>query len=1200
MRTLRSLIAIVTALVAVAGGSASIAAPGDASEPVPAYDAPPVSGGPLPAARAVAADAALRVLLDDASPTASVAASVRRLAGIGQGVLPRLVGPLRNSGWRGRSRIVSAIAEMDAPEATPILVAAARDPSFAVREAAVTGLGKTGDARGAASLTERSLVGSEPSWRVRAAAATAVRRAVLRHAMDVAEGSSAICALMDDPDPDVALAALQASGPLALPAALTRVLAIYTDGTRSAADREKALTALRTYRVPAPEVLAALRRGFLQGTDPVESVRAARACFDMQGAALLADDDVSAAVLRQLTDDAGPDMRAVLVSIGPAAQPWIVDHLRDEAARVAAHREDPAASPFESLLDALLQIDESAGIAVLRDVLVGPSAGALHLETRLIALRKAWVSFAAKMGSDLRALLRSPAGRDVYPDALRAVAASGGDDVAEFVESALRDTNPKIRDAALDVLDTFPAVRTPPALAEMAASAERVRERMHALTSLGRRDRPAAAKAAMPLLMHADPDLRAAAIAEIGASRDATLADVLRKRLRDEDGRSPEAARTGPEPPLPPAAVTESDTASTSARNRRNLRSALLRALRAVAGAGARADLLDTALHDDDVRARETAVQELIGIATPDDAVRLIGRLGAETDAAGPGRATEGGPAPGDAEPDSAVRTEILRLVATFDSAEAPRVVFARQLADARTRSEALRLLAEPRARVVPPGLEKALSDATWDDDQRASALRILERSGSRPGPAALARLARESRTLDLCAEACRSLAAGADPAAAAELARLIADEPDPARRSLAAKAAGDLRAVALVPTLVALLESSRPAALAATVRTSPDLQLYRECALALGRIGTDGAGLALVEQLLDPALAESAARCSVPSNGPFQPQESAVVTVVRALVTAVAHVDDAPLAKLIEDALLRRAVDLSDVSLDKEYIDGIARYLGDPSAFELPPRRRTAAALPLWRLVATAPPRWSPLDAEAWQRVSSEAESQGRLADAERAMDASVAVANVEDAGRSVEERTWEQGKLRTLRARVAAAEGRSDDAARLAASVRELDPNDADLAYLQGVCFLKLGNLGADAVVPLRFAASRDAQSANAPFQLAWIAERTTGADSALPLYAEAIRIDSKRVEDMGRAEYLTNRRGRNHRWGHFYYWQARALAAAGRADDAGVSLQAAVLLDDRFAAQALADEAFRGISDRAEFLSESLHMISDEPLR
>lgn len=1173
----------VAAALALAAAGAQRSRAEDRPEPgVPAYRAPPECAAP---ADPTQTEAAVRdVVAAPVSRTrADHAAAVRRLTGLGAPAIPAIAAALPTASWRARAALVAALAEMDAPGATPLLATASRDPSFAVREAATVGLGKTGDAAGAAALVSRTTEADEPAWRVRAAAAAAIRRATLRGVLDRPTAAAALHALLDDPDPDVARAALEAATPLALPETLAKILTVYADGRRGASDRAQALTALRAYREPSEALLAALRRGFMAGSDAGEAVQAARAILDVRGAATLDDEGFAASVVHHLTDEASRDMRDAIVALGVAAKPWLVARARSEALRLAASdRADPDSSAFEPLLDALFQVDEAAGIDMLREVLAGPQADALHAETRRTALRKAELAYAARMGAELRALLGSRAGRDVYKETLRAVAASGGDDVAGFVEAALRDPRDDVRSAAMDVLNRFPRIPTPPVLAEIAATAVRPRERADALSSLGRRDRDAAARVAATLLGHPDPGLREAAILAIEGSRDPAYVELLRARLRDEDGRSSEAARTGDQPAAPPAATTGSDVAWNDAQRRRTIRSRVLRALRSVAGEASRPLLLEIALRDPEAKLRETALQELRDVVRPEDAERLVTRVAEE--------------------PDADVRVELRRVVATLGDSPEAKALFDAEIGSGEDirRAHALRLLTEERSRVVPRGLERGLEDMGWADDERASALRILERAGRRPATSDLAKLAKSARTQDLLAEACRSLAADPSPAALDELGRLLTDESDPERRSHAAQALGERGSPALVPALVAILDATRSAALAAPARTAPPLQLYRQCAIALGRIGGADAGRALVANLLHPDLAALGAARSRPRNGPFQPEEGAVVTIIRTLVAAAAHADEAALTRFVGEELDRRAASGARFGLDEEYVDGVARYLSDPVAYELPPRRRPAAALALWMLVAEGPPRWSSLDSEAWERAAVELETAGNFTAARDALRRSVAVADVEEAARPREERQYEQAKIRALEARAAAAEGRADDASKIAAGLRDADPASADLASLQGWTLVRIGRPGPDAAAALREALSKDARSALTQFRLAWVVEGLEGAERAVPVYLAATETDGKRVEDLGRADYLTHRRGRHHRCADYHFWYARAAALAGHDDVVGRALQDAIRLDDRFAAQARAQPAFAQFDDLDAWLEAFVQGIPHEPLR
>lgn len=1145
---------------------------------VPAYPAPAVPEHPPGSPRARSVEADVRTLCSSA-PEDAVDAAVRRLAGIGAPALPRIAGALRSAPWRARAALLAAVAEMDAPEAaTPLLLAGTGDPSFAVREAAVTGLGKTGDARAGRALTERAAPESEPSWRVRSAAAAALRRVILRGVGDRAVEGRALATLLEDPDDDVRRAALEQAAPLALAPALPAFLAAFSDARRPAPERATALKALRAYREPTPELVAALRRGFTGGSEPEEAVRAGRALFDILGVAALDDADVAASAVHHLQEAGAREMREALARLGPPASSWIAARTREAAARAAAGRGDPSRSPFDPLLDALFHVDEPEGVAVLREVLTGPHADELDRETRLSALRRAQHRHAPALASDLRTLLRSPAGRDVLPDVVRAVAASGGDDLGALLDEGLSHPRGDVRSAALDSLDAHPSIPTPPTLRRLAERAERARERMRALSSLARRDPAAAASIAAGLLDHPDPEMRGVAISLLGDVPSERPFERLLRRLEVEDGSAPEPPPRGED--VVPAATTGEPASSEAERARRVLRAALVRALRAADPVRARPVLLRLVASDREARTREAAARALLGLALEEDAATLL-RLA-------------------DADADPEVRVALLRVVATLAGSADAQARFEALVANPNTRDETLRLLAETTSRLAPPALAEGLSGSEWTDEERAAALRTLERAGRVPPPEEIARIALGARTLDLCSEAVRVLAAARDAGAEPALLDLLARLPDAERLSLAVAAVGERRAARALPALLRIFEEVRDDALARPLRTEGRFQLYRSCALALGAIGGDAAGAALAEHLLSPDLAALGGRLSVPGNGPFQPDESGVAAILRTLVAALARFDEPACARILAAALARRGEDGSDLALDKEYLDGVARYLSDPGAYELPPRRRPAAALELWSRVPRIAPRFSPLDAEAWSYAASELETQGRFADAVAAYRASLAVADVEEAARSAEDRLWEAGRLDGLEARAAHAAGDAEGAMRIVSAIRARDPASGDLAFRQGWCLVKLGRPGPEAEEALRFAASRNARDAAARFHLAWVIEQVHGPERSLAAWEEAIRVDSRRVEDLGVAEYLTHRRGRNHRWGHYFYWYAQAVAATGPADLVAAPLRDAILLDDRFAAMALSDPAFASFEDRSAFVQECLDRIPAAPLR
>ncbi len=1150
----------------------------------PPYTLPPAVEVPeLPARRSAAVAAAVATLLDPLD-AADAAEAQRLLAGTGTAALPAIVGALDPTGgpstaaaaasWHARAALMGAVAEMDAPEATPLLVAAANDPSYAVREAAVVGLGKTGDARAAAALIALSDAASEPVWRVRAALASALRRAALRGVMTRADAEAALARLVSDEDPDVRRAALHEIAPLAGDAALPTLLEIFDDSDAPWDDRRLALEALRSYRVATPALLDALRRAFIESSAIQEAVRAGDTLLLLRGRAALDDDGISAAVLRHLADKARDEMRTAIARLGPDVVPWLTDQTMYVAGRIAAGRADHQSSAFGDLLDTLVQVDEAAGIDLLRAVLTGPEAEALHRETRLAALRKVEYAFAPRMRQELRALFAGRAGADLRAEALSAIVASGGDDVAAVLDDALAHRERRVRRTALELLTQHSKLAAGPNLRAMARDTLDPDERAAALEALSRREPAEAAAIAASLLDHAAAQMREKAISILSASEESSHFDALLRRLESEEGQDVEPAAQPHEDPAP-GATTPSSTEDAQGRTRRKLRRALLQALRVAGAEKAKPVLLRVARDDVDPTVREVAVRALRGIAGAEDAAALL--------------------ALGETESDAAVRREALRTVATLGDAPAAVARFEALVADAESRGDALSLLREPIASVVPPSLVAGLVAEDWDDEQKESALIALDRAGRAPPAAELAAIARAAKTIELFAEAAQVLSGIDDDGATAALVALLREVDDRERLAQVVQAIGRRGAPEATPALLDLFTAARAPAFASRWSTDPAIELYRECAGALGLLRTQDAGRALAAHLLDAQLARAAARHSVAENGPFHPVESAPVTLVRALVSALAHFDEASCSALIGAQVSALAEDGRDLRIDEGYLEGVARYLSQPMAHDLPARRRPAAASVLFRAVTRNAPRHTALDMSAWFAISTQRYEEGAYREALAAQVAHVGLADVEHAMRPENERLWERGRIGMLEARALAAEGRAAQALERARSIRESDPSSRDLAYWQGVALSRLPGTQREALETFRAALAQDASDASTQLQTAMMLDATDGPGAALPHLEEALRLDKKRVSDAA-GEYQRTRRGRAHAAAAYPYHLARALRALGRDDAAAARLHDAVALDDRAAGWARVDAAFAGWSDLEAVVQDALASIAD----
>ncbi len=1166
--------ASLVALGAVLGAPAS-ADDRDRAAEVPSYELPSgVDESDLPPTLREAARRAVRELRDPPTPDAAAEAS-RLLAGLGAPALPAVVeglreASLRDASWYARASLVSAIAEMDAPQATPLLLAAAGDPSFAVREAAVRGLGKTGAGVGVpAVLLQRIDPAVEDVWRVRASAATALRRAVLRGVAPRPAGEEALARALLDPDGDARRAALRAVGPLAAPAALPSLLALFRDRGTAPSDRAAVLSALRAYDEAHDELLPELRRGLLE-TDASELAgQAGATLLQLGGARELDDPEVSRMVVHHLGDAGAPFLRWALGELGPDAAPWLVEQIRELARRIASRRAEHQQTPIESLVEILYRVRVEDAFTVLRELSVGRNAAVLSPETRRFALRKVRTAFAPRLAEELRAAFDGPAGDGVRRELLSAIEASGGDDLAERLDAALVHDDAEARWVAVDLLKRRPELPAGKNLRALARNPEiRHALRREAVEALARRDADEAGRLAAGLLDATHADVQTWAIELVGRSEDPQHFDALLERLNAEASDEPELST----PPPDGAAVTPTSTSSAD-RRRRTQKKALLTALRSVGGARARPTLIDTLRTDEDPTLRETAARLLRGIVDAADEGLLDELLRSE------------------GEPK--VRDTLLDVLVTLEGSDVARGVFSDMLADRRERMRALQRLRASTARVLPAGLEDALTDEAWNDEDRSLALLVLERHGRIPPPATLERLVRGARDKMLAEEALRLLADNESEEAAALLRGLVEGLDDPDKLAMAVGQLSGAGRPALVPVLIEILERWREPAFGAALASEPALQIYRNAAVGLGRCGAPEGGAVLLRHLLDARTSRALAPLSVTGNGPFQPATSPPVRAVRGLICGLAHLDDATCGRLLDAELESLRHDGRDLRLDEGYVDGIARYLRDPVAYRLPGRKRPGTALRLLQLVGRLAPRLSPLDVEAQGYVVGQLETEKRFDEALAAHTTLLDLRDVEEASRSRSRRLEERAKSDVLRARAASAAGRQDEALALLAEIRATDPGHGGLAYLHGYGLVKIGAGDATARASLEYAVTADERNPRPHLYLGWMVEQSEGAARALVHYERAAELDLRRRQEAGGA-FNQHRRGMTHQKAFYFYYRARAMALAGDLEGAGERLLQSIVYDDRNAATARREPAFQAASDLEALLAEGLDAI------
>lgn len=1162
----------------------------------------PVPGYALPdgfAAKALEPrlDAAVRravaSLLDAASPEEAQDAA-RLVAGVGAPALPHVAAALRGASWGARGRLFSAVAEMDAPDATTLLLMAVRDPAFGVREAAWIGLGKTGDARAREFLSRAPTVAEEPVWRVRVEAVTALRRAALRGVAPKESVITALLAMIEDPDRDVRLRALEEIAPFRSPVITSRLLALHAElraDPEHASPVEERRLVLRALGASGDasdrKLLDVLVDGFVHG-DPKPAVEIGRTLFKIGGAELLEDERVSDKALRLLIEsESGWAMRDLLARLGRPSAEWLDTRARDLAQRLASGRGEGREDQLSDLVGLLVQADEARGVELLSWFLTGPESSALLPSTRRLALERASTGLAPRLAAQLRAVFRDPGARHLRKAALRAVMLSGGDDLSALLAEALAHSEKETVIAALTLLGQRLDLDPGPRLEELARKSEFGSVRRLALEVLSRRDATAGAAVALDALDDSDQELRRKAIVILGERRDERAFALLLERFQTKQAPPDETAPDTPAPnndgagTPPPGddtgdeggetpAITISDPSARVDRTRYDL----LRALRGAGGDAARPALLTALAEEESTRLRATAAQELRELALPEDAPLLLSRLDVETD--------------------ERTREQVLRVLAQLGDVEQVRALFAERLAEPGARDATLRLLANAGALPTPDAVLAGVTGSAWSEEQREIGLRLLELHGRVPPTAFLRKLAVSAARIELAGEAVRLIAARGGAEAEAVLLELLTEIDDPARLPFVVREVGRTGSVASVPALTALLHGAAARAAAAVSPGDPSLELVSACAVALGRTADERAARALVDELLRPGLVHVAARESVQENGPFRVGPSCI-DVVGALCRGLARLDDDALTRRLEASLSELARDGGDVALDEGYVDGVARYLRDPAAYGLPARRRPRAGAVLRALVPRIAPRLSGLDADALAAVSEQATQDNRVVEAEAAYRASLSVLDVEDALRTEARRDWEQGKLAVLVAQVRAQAGDHDGALAALEAVRAPDPESDELAYLHGYGLVKVGGPPEAARTELEFAHARNPRYPPSVFYLGWVIEVAQGPRAAVPHYEHAAQLDRELVANSG-ASYRTTRDGRLHPWSHYPYYHARALAAAGLHDDAVAPLVLSIRLDDREAGRALLDPAFKSVKDLDAIVRDALDALPD----
>jgi HEAT repeat protein len=1182
----RPLPAILLILAAAAGTSP--AAAGDDPSPYrlpEGYEA----GEPLPDALR---GAVARAVADVTRPTTPYAAREgwRVLAGIGRPAAPAAVEGLRGATWFGRALLVRALGAMQDPALLPLLVQAAGDPAWAVRESAAEGLGLAeGDE------PRRLLAGllGDGSWRVRRAALEAVRARALRGGLDRDEATRLLLPLGRDEDGDcrraawIALADLR--GAEARPVLLEALDALakrVVGGDDEDAVDPALRTALRILRglgeaaAGDPAVLERLRALASETEHPLAGA-AIREWFRGRGPGGLQDAAAVALLLRIYVTADVPESWA-------AAEQALVDLGADAAEPLLARITEPERPRREPIphqsrrrgLDLALRLRPEGAAATL----------ALFLRDRGLPLPIR--VYAADLGSRTCPGELGPVFREVYSggrgdspleaNLLRGIAASGGDDVKGILARALLkgdDDGPPVglRSAAVDLLERRPELRDAPVVLRALAT-ETDPEVLVRLLPVAAEAAGAEAPAIVgSLLRDSKMRVRRAAAGALERSPGDAAVRLLLASLESENGdddRLPLAPEAPPEPePSAPAPDEESPAgrakaeraardeaarttlAETRKANAASVRETVVSSLRFAAGPRAR-EVLVALLGHADPAVRSAAAANLRTLADLAAAPALAARVAAEADAG--------------------IREKLLFALADLGGPEAD-AALEKILAgeDGAIRTVALDALSRDGTKArAPEGTLRSLRRADASFEERAAAVQALGAARDPARTPLLLEILAGAATGEERRGALQALGRTRDPAAVAAVAALLPrgdsipterDESETA--AFAVETLGDLRAAEGAPPLAALLARTLPAALsggrgggAAAARQFATLAFH-----SLGKCGGDAALDALVLAAFHPGFsraAEAATADPLRLRPPRKEEERWTPELPEDLripafhlAGALARWKDREIAAALTRRLAAMRADGSVHSLSEEWLSWLANALASPHP-KLPNRPRWFAKVALLRVVLANPPRLTEADGEAARNLFlHESELSMEYAAAARTLEAWRDAARIHDPLRADHDARTFDG----LAAVVAAAEAlkgggdvRAAEAAFEAAFAAAKDDRVARLVVEV------LGDLDREPALGVRFAelAVRvDADADNAMNLRALGEARLAAGDAAGSADALGMAV---RAWDAGSREPA-----RASAWTRC--WFGRALLAVGRQDEALRALGQAAALND-----------------------------------
>jgi len=1092
-------------------------APAPAGEPaVPEYRVPPgVEAGADPRIEGL-----VREIVKESGTGREDAWKV--LAGLGRPAVAATVAGLGRSEAFPRSLLMYSLAGSGVPAVADVLLAGTRDPAWAVREAAASGLARTDSPEAVPALTG---LFADPSWRVRSAAILSLRRLVSRGRADRDQALAALTPLAGDFDDDVRFAAVRALGNLQAVTAIPLFVRGYLESREE--ERKAAclryLTHLETAR---DELVAALERA-MESSDDRVFLTAAEKYAELTGPKLLSHERHVYRILNLLrkgSDRVVASIRIarVMKNVGPEAVPVLLDDL--ERIYTTPTRQQVATDLSATVLDIVSAILGEKGAPVLERIMLDWDV----TEARRHAVRLARRFHARELAPVMMKLYFEPGSDRLRTELLKAIAAADPEDLERFLDHAVRSGDVYLQQAAFEVLRERRDIELTGSLAgALSAENDHPRIATNWLILLEKRDRVLTWKLSRRLLAHPSPGIR-----EVGARWVFTAPDIadalelLTLAFDREDGRHRDRD------------IVDKDTA-------RYERAKILGTILSWSGrrGGVVAlPLFMKAMADEDPIVRERALEALTHVTATEALDIALDALAKETDAA--------------------IRRQALRTVVQSAEPRARQVVTDGLSGPSeRDRQQILAALNAMETAPVPDAIADALTAGKWEPDARVIAVTVLARRGAEDDLALLGRLAAGDPDLELRQEAVRALGESGHAAAAPALVRLLPAEGSDLRRLPeevrlialdAIHALGLLRAKEAVPALLALFEREWELAVTsgATARTHFDAAV--QLLMALGRIGDERAIPILLSRLLSPRLYRDFALLG--ERPP--PGERNLLT---ALVSALVRFPERDLGKAANALTIELRDSLALYRIDERYARYVAGLLADPrrGGIRRPqPRRRLAAILD--ETVLTVIPRDSVSDLNAMESLAGQAAARGDYAAAALMMGRAARLRRVLYPLDFAKKEAFYLARTDFLAGIAMMESGEIEAGRELYASGRARDPEDPQILNL---CAWWLAETGRDLPLALEAALAAGRLRPSDPNildTLGWVLFRMGRIKEAVDRLAAARAIEVRREdpsEDRLRSPLIL-------------YHLAAALCTDDRPDAARRILTEAILLDDTIA--------------------------------